>query len=399
MKTLLTATAAAALFAGTAFAGGHAKEVKIGIILGFTGPIESLTPSMADGAELAMKEVTDSGLLLDAATVTPVRADSTCVDSAAAAAAAERIITSDKVDGIMGADCSGVTGAILTNVAVPNGVVMISPSATSPGLSHTNNEDNGLFFRTSPSDARQGFVMTEVLMEEGIKEVALTYTNNDYGKGLADAFSAAFTAAGGNVTISTPHEDGKADYSAEVGALASAGGERLVVVGYVDQGGAGIVRAALDSGAFDTFHFPDGMIGAKLEENFGDEIDGSTGQHPGTDSEGAAMFAKLVGDAFDVTSPFTPESYDAAALIMLAMQAANSKDSNDYKAKVMEVANAPGEKIYPGELAKALQILKDGGDIDYVGATAVELIGPGESAGNYRQIVMDGGKITTTKYR
>ncbi|WP_299699764.1 ABC transporter substrate-binding protein [uncultured Tateyamaria sp.] len=399
MKKLLMASAATALMAGTAFADGHAKEVKIGIILGFTGPIESLTPSMADGAELAMKEVTDSGLLLDSATVTPVRADSTCVDAGAATAAAERLVTSDKVDGIMGADCSGVTGAILNNVAVANGVVMVSPSATSPGLSHNDNEDNGLFFRTAPSDARQGVVMTEVLMEEGIKEVAVTYTNNDYGKGLADSFQAAFEAAGGTVTINAAHEDGKADYSAEVGALAAAGGERLVVAGYVDQGGSGVVRAALDSGAFDTFHFPDGMISAKLAENFGDEIEGSTGQHPGTDSPGAAKFEEMVGDAFDATSPFTPESYDAAALIMLAMQAANSKDSNDYKEHIMDVANAPGEQIFPGELAKALQILKDGGEIDYVGATAVELIGAGESAGNYRQIVVEGGEITTAKYR
>ncbi|MAC80649.1 MAG: branched-chain amino acid ABC transporter substrate-binding protein [Rhodobacteraceae bacterium] len=392
-KTLLAATAASALTAGIA----AADEVKLGVILGFTGPLESLAPAMAAGAEMAIKEVSDSGLLLDGDTVTPMRADSTCIDAGAATAAAERLITSDGVAGIMGADCSGVTGAILSNVAVPNGIVMISPSATSPALSTA--EDNGLFFRTAPSDARQGVVMTDILMEEGIKEVAVTYTNNDYGKGLADSFQAAFEEAGGTVTISAAHEDGKADYSAEVGALAAAGGDRLVVAGYVDQGGSGIVRAALDSGAFDTFHFPDGMISAKLVENFGTEIDGSTGQHPGTDSEGAGVFAELVGDAFDATSPFAPESYDAAALILLAMQAAGSTDSSVYKDKVMDVANAPGEKILPGELGKALQILKDGGDIDYVGASAVELIGPGESAGNYRQIVIEDGEITTVKYR
>jgi len=397
MKKLLMATAAMALATGAAFSAAHTETIKIGIILGFTGPIESLTPSMADGAELAMAEVTESGLLLGGATVVPVRADSTCVDAGAATAVAERLITSDGVKGIMGADCSGVTGAILSNVAMANGIVMISPSATSPGLSTI--EDNGLFFRTSPSDARQGVVMTEVLMEQGINEVAVTYTNNDYGKGLADAFQAAFEAAGGTVTINAAHEDGKADYSAEVGALASAGGQRLVVAGYVDQGGSGIVRAALDSGAFDTFHFPDGMIGTKLEENFGTEIDGSTGQHPGTDSEGFTTFVDMVGDAFDATSPFTAESYDAAALIMLAMQAAGSSDPSAYKNSVMDVANAPGELILPGELAKALQILADGGEIDLVGATAVELIGPGESAGNYRQIVIEGGAITTVKYR
>ena len=233
MKKLLLATAAGALLAGSAFADGHSKEIKIGIVLGFTGPIESLTPHMADGAELAMKEVTESGALLGGKTVTSVRADSTCVDAAAATTAAERLITAEGVKAIMGADCSGVTTAILANVALPNGIVMISPSATSPGLSTA--EDNGLFFRTAPSDARQGVVMTEILMEEGIKSVALTYTNNDYGKGLADAFQSSYEAAGGTITISAAHEDGKADYSAEVGALAAAGGDRLVVAGYIDK--------------------------------------------------------------------------------------------------------------------------------------------------------------------
>ena len=397
MKNLLLAGAALTALTAPALAESHMSEVKLGVILGFTGPIESLTPSMADGAELAMKEVTDSGKLLGGAKVTPVRADSTCVDAGAATAAAERLITAEGVKGIMGADCSGVTGAILTNVAVPNGMVMISPSATSPGLSET--EDNGLFFRTAPSDARQGVVMTEALMDMDVKSVAVTYTNNDYGKGLADSFQKAFEAAGGNVTISAAHEDGKADYSSEVAALASAGGDLLVVAGYVDQGGAGIIRGALDTGAFDRFHLPDGMIGAALEDNFGTELDGSTGQLPGTDSPGAARFAEVVGDAFDVSGPYTGESYDAAALILLAMQAAGSAEPGDYKAKIMEVANAPGEPIYPGELGKALDLLAAGTDIVYVGATAVELIEPGEAAGSYREIKFEGGKMETARYR
>src|SRR6056297_2524289 len=299
MKKLLMATAAAALSAGAVSADDQA--VKLGIILGFTGPIESLTPHMAGGAELAMTEVSDSGALLGGKAVEPVRADSTCIDAGAASAAAERLITADGVKGIMGADCSGVTGAILSNVAVPNGMVMISPSATSPALSSA--DDNGLFFRTAPSDARQGEIMANILMERGIEEVALTYTNNDYGKGLADSFASSYEEKGGTITINAAHEDGKADYSAEVASLASAGGDRLVVAGYVDQGGSGIVRSALDSGAFDTFHFPDGMIGTKLEVNFGSEIDGSTGQHPGTDSPGKDRFQDMVGDNFEATSP------------------------------------------------------------------------------------------------
>lgn len=397
MKKILLASAATLALAGAAHADAHGP-VTLGISLGFTGPLESLAPPMAAGAEMAMAEVTASGLLLGGKAVTSVRGDSTCIDASAAVAVAERLITSDGVDGIMGAMCSGATTAMLTNVAVPNGMVMISPSATSPALSTV--EDNGLFFRTAPSDAAQGVVMANVILERGIDTVAVTYTNNDYGLGLANSFQEAFTAAGGTVTLVAAHEDERADYSAEVGALASAGGDALVVAGYVDSGGSGIIRAALDTGAFDTFVFPDGMVGQALIENFGAEINGSFGQHPGTDSNGAEIYHGLAAAAgFDGTSAFSKEAYDAAALIMLAMQAAGSTVPADYAKHVMDVANAPGEQIMPGELGRALELIAAGQDIDYVGASAVELIGAGESGGNYREIEIKDGEIVTARFR
>jgi branched-chain amino acid transport system substrate-binding protein len=281
---------------------------------------------------------------------------------------------------------------------MPNGMVMISPSATSPALSDL--PDDGLFFRTSPSDARQGVVMTEILMEHDIKSVALTYTNNDYGKGLADSFAAAFEAAGGSVTINAAHDDGKADYSAEVGALASAGGDALVIAGYVDQGGAGVLRGALDSGAFETFVFPDGMVGQALEDNFAAELEGSFGQMPSSEGEGKDKFVALATEAgFDGTSVYASEAYDAAALMLLAMQAAGSSDPQEYKGKIMDIANAPGEPILPGELGKALELIKAGTDIDYQGASSVEFIGNGESSGTFREIEIKDGKIETVQYR
>ena len=45
-------------------------EVKVGIILGFTGPIESLTPAMRDGARMAFDEASNSGNLLGGETIT-----------------------------------------------------------------------------------------------------------------------------------------------------------------------------------------------------------------------------------------------------------------------------------------------------------------------------------------
>ena len=396
MKKLLLATAATALFAGAAYA----EDVKLGILIGFTGPIESLTSHMANAAEAAMAEVNASGKTLNGWNFVSVRGDSTCVDSAAATTAAEKMITSDGVKGIIGGDCSGVTGAVLQNVARPNGMVMVSPSATSPALSTA--EDDGLFFRTAPSDAREGEVMGDILVEHGVKSIALTYSNSDYGKGLAESIAAAFTARGGTVTINAAHEDGKSDYSAEVAALAAAGGDLLVVAGYLDQGGKGIIQASLDSGAFSKFGLPGGMVGDSLPLAIGPALDGSYGQVAQSDSAGAAILAdmgKAATPAYDATSPYTMESYDAAALIMLAMQATNSTDPKVYGAKIMDIANGPGEQILPGQLGHAMELLAAGTAINYDGASGVQLVGAGESAGRYKEFVVKGGKYETVKFR
>ena len=389
MKKLLLASTILAMTASQALA----ADIKVGIILGFTGPIESMTPDMGSSAELAFKEVSDSGMLLDGSKIVAIRGDSTCIDSAAATAVAEKQVTSDGVVAIMGADCSGVTGAIANNVAVPNGVVMVSPSATSPGL--TALKDNGYFFRTSPSDARQGEVIADILKARGINEIAVTFTNNDYGKGLAEAFAKAYS---GKITISAAHEDGKADYSAEVGALSASGSKYLAVFGYADQGGKGIIQASLDTGAFENFVLCDGMISDGLITAIGKGLDGAIGTLPGGAGKGQDMFQAIAAKAgMKKGGAFTGESYDAGALIALAMQAAGSADRAGIQAKMMMVANAPGEKIMPGELAKALKILKGGGDVDYVGATSVEFNEVGEVYGSYKELEVKGGKFETLK--
>ena len=394
-KLLIAAFMFVSAFTSNLFADGHA--IKMGIILGFTGPIESLTPAMRDSAKLAFSEASNSGSLLGGKKISVIEGDSTCVDSAAAQAAAEKLVA-DGVVAIMGADCSGVTGAIASNVAVPNGVTMISPSATSPGL--TDLDDKGFFFRTAPSDARGGQILADITKDRKIKSVAITYTNNDYGKGLADVYEAAVKAHGIKVTTVAAHEDGKADYTAEVSTLASAGGDAIAVIGYLDQGGKGIIQGSLDSGAFDTFILSDGMIGDSLTDAFGKNLNKSFGSLPGSTGKGAGVFAKVAKDGgIDSSGPYTGESYDAAALLVLAMQAGGSADRASIAKNVMSVANGPGKKIYPGELKKALDLLASGKAVDYEGATGVSFTDVGEAFGSFLEKEIKGGKFKTKKQR
>jgi len=389
MKSYIKTTASLALAVGVATT-SFGATVKIGELQGFTGPIESMIPAMSGGANLAVTEVNASGKYLYG-TIEVVQGDSKCIDADAAVAEGERLINDENVMAIMGPNCSGVTGAFVSNVGMPNGVVNISPSATSPAL--TDIEDNGFFFRTAPSDARQGQVLADIAMSRGQSDMAVTYTNDDYGKGLADAFVTAYEAAGGTVTVISGHENDKADYSADVAALSAGGSATLAVLGYADTGGKGILAASEDTGAFTDYVFADGMMSATTSGAVGD---GSWGTMPAPSADLLASWL-AVAEAGGVAGAevFAAESYDAMALIILASQAAGGTDRAGIQAEVMGIANAPGIQCNAGELGECLKYISGGLVVDYVGATGVEFTAVGEGKGSYAEQEIIGGAFTT----
>ncbi len=386
-KSLVLAIAGSAILTGSAMA-----DVKVGSLMGFTGPIESLTGGIHRGAEIAAEEINAAGGVAGGNMIELVTGDTTCGDATAATAAADRLVNAEQVAAIVGALCSGATTAAANSAAVPSGVVMVSPASTSPAI--TGLDDNDLVFRTAPSDARQGQVLAQVLRERGVESVAVTYVNNDYGKGFNDAFAAAFTDAGGTVTGSQAHEDGKADYRAEIAALAAGGADTLVVLAYLDGSGQTIIRQAVEEGDFAKFAGGDGMVGQSLADAIGGSLEGMVATQPGGDSAGADAFAKVAeANGLELDGPFRAEAYDAMALIALAMQKKGSVGRDGMSAAVRDVANAPGEEILPGELGKALEILAGGGDVNYQGATGVEFDDAGDPPGSYLVMEVKDGKF------
>lgn len=344
-------------------------DVKIGFLGGFTGPIESLVPPIGDAAKLAATHVNEQGGVLDGQNIEIVTGDTTCADATAAANAADRLVNVENVAAVVGALCSGATISGANNAGIPGNVVMVSPASTSPAL--TSLEDNDLVFRTAPSDAYQGEVLARVIKGKGVDEIAITYVNNDYGKGFADALEAAFQGEGGTVAAKEAHEDGKADYRAELGSLSSSGAGALVVLAYADGSGQTIVRQALEAGEFQTYIGGDGMVSDTLPGNAGGSIDGMIATRPGTpDIPGASVYTDLAtAGGLDPTATFAAQSYDAAFLLALAMQKKGSADRDGMAAALREVATAPGEVILPGEWSKAVELLAAGTDINYEGAS------------------------------
>jgi branched-chain amino acid transport system substrate-binding protein len=372
MSTILRRTFAASV-AGLAMiamtSASAAAEVKIGFLGGFTGPIESLVPPIFEASRLAAQHINDQGGLLDGEQLVIVQGDTTCADATAAANAADRMVNAENVVALVGPLCSGATIAAANSAAIPGGVVLISPASTSPAL--TTLDDNDLVFRTTPSDAYQGEILAKILRREGHDNIAITYVNNDYGKGFADALEAAFIEEGGTVAAKEAHEDGKADYRAEIGSLASVAADLLVVLAYVDGSGQTIIRQALEGGDFNIFAGGDGMVGDTLVAAVGEgRLDGMIATRIGNpETPGAELYNEAAREAgLDPSASFAAQAYDATFLLALAIQKNGSASREGLNQTLREVASAPGEEIYPGEWEKAVRLIAEGADINYEGA-------------------------------
>jgi branched-chain amino acid transport system substrate-binding protein len=239
-----------------------------------------------------------------------------------------------------------------------------------------------------------------LLISKGIKDVAVTYVNNDYGKGLADVFVATFTAAGGTVSANVAHEDGKADYRAELGQLSSGGSQNLVVLAYASGSGKTIIQQAIEGGEFTSYVGGDGMIGDDLLAGLpADAVNGKiiatrAGAYAG---ESADLYKKLATDAGqDPAATYAPQAYDAAFLLALAIEKNGSASREGLSKALRDVATAPGEKILPGEWSKAVELIKAGTDIDYKGASGdMEFDAVGDVPGQIEWFVIEGGAVAS----
>lgn len=368
MKKALLAMAVAA--SSAAFIGTAQAEVKLGFLGGFTGPIESLTPPIFDAAQLAVQHINEQGGILGGQTLVMPSGDSTCSDASAASNAADRMVNTEQVTAIVGALCTGETVAAANNAAIPGGVVMVSPASTAPAV--TDLDDNDLVFRTVPSDAFQGEMLARLLISKGIEDAAVAYVNNDYGRGLSDAFTATFEAEGGTVVANEAHEDGRADYRSELGSLSSGGSETLVVLAYADGSGQTLLRQAYESGLFTQYVGADGMVGDNLVNAVGaDVLEGMIATRPGSpDTPGTETFEELAAEGgIDASAVFAAQAYDAAFLLALAIEQNGSADREGLSEALRAVASAPGEVILPGEWEKAVELIAQGEEINYEGAS------------------------------
>jgi branched-chain amino acid transport system substrate-binding protein len=369
----------------------HAQEVKLGFLGSITGPIAELVPPIVASSQLAVDEINAQGGILGGRQLALVVGDDQCT-SQGAVDATRKLVDVDQVTAIVGALCSGASIAAANSVAIPAGVVMVSPSATTPEM--TALADNDVIFRIAPSDSFQGEVLAKYVLDKGLDKIALTYINNDYGVGFANAFREAYTRRGGTITADQAHEPNKPSYRSELATLAEGDPKALVILAYAGGTGLPMIRQALEGGLFDTFVGGDGMRDDVLIREIGPENLKIFITQPVSLPDNPAL--QRFNEAFtavegDPNSIFVAQGYDSTMLLALAVEKAGSTDRAAVSKALREIANAPGEPVGPGEWGKAVQLLKEGKDIDYQGASGpIEFDEKGDVPGTVAEFVIEG---------
>ena len=400
-STTLTATAALALAMASGAVRAEDCKITVGVVMELTGPAGEYGQAGAKSVEMAFRDINDAGLVQGCKLAADTRDSQS--QGTVAVDAATQLVQLKKVPVIIGGIISSVSIPILTAVTAPAKVVQISPASSSPTLTALGRDGktNGIFFRTITSDALQGTAAAKFALDQGIKKIAVIHVNNDFGVNMFGEFAKAYKALGGEIVSTTPYNEKQASYASEATAAMVGKPDALYLIATpVD--GATIARAWVSQGGVGKFLLNDGMnspdfiasVGAKyLNEAYGT----SSGTSPSASTEYFNANYKAFSN-IDPANPAADRSYDAGAIVGLAIAAAGSQDPLAIRDAIFKVTAKDGAVIHAGkaEFAKALALLKDGKAIRYEG-----VIGPvafdqfGDITGPFRLWKITDGKVIT----
>jgi ABC-type branched-subunit amino acid transport system substrate-binding protein len=375
--------------------------VTIGVVMELTGPAGQFGQAGSKAVELAFRDLNDAGGVAGCRLAAEIR-DSQSQGSVAVDAA-KQLVEVRRLPAIIGGIISSVSIPVLTSVTAPAGVVQISPASSSPTLTNLGREgkSGGWFFRTITTDALQGVAAARYALDNGLKRLTVIHVNNDFGVNMVKEFTRAYGALGGTIVSVTPYNPSQASYQPEVTRAMEGNPDALYLVSYPGDG-ATIARTWISLGGVKRFLLNDGMNSAQFIRDVGAQhlndaygTSSGTTRTPSTEyfAREYAAFAKL-----DPASPAADRSYDAAAILGLAIAQAGKAEPAAIRDSIRKVLDPKGTTVHAGaaEFRQALGLLKEGKPIRYVG-----VIGPvqfdrfGDITGPFRLWRIQNGHVTT----
>ena len=371
---------------------GTDGQLVIGTLLPVTGDLAFLGPPEVAGARLAVADINAAGGVLGNDVVLH-EGDSGDTNQDIANPEVDRLLALD-VDAIIGAASSAVSKLVIDKIT-GNNVIHFSPANTSPDFTTYN--DNGLYFRTAPSDLLQGKVLADLVASEGNEIAGVIYRQESYGQGLADSFRDNFESQGGTVDPFIAYAPGTDNFDAEVDQLAGANPDAIVVIGF--QESATILVTMHERGIGPTsatnVYGVDGNIGgigAELSDP--SIIAGMRGTEPSVNLSSISDFTARLDGAYEgglqEIYAYGAETYDAIVIVALAALVANSDDPVEIAAEINGVTRGGTKCI---SFAECKNIIENGGDPDYDGVGGpYEFVEAGEpAAASFRIATYNGG--------
>ncbi len=321
-----TTTAAGEATTTTAGGGGEGKPFKFGLAAPFTGQYANYGGSHKAGAAIAVAELKAAGGV-NGGDVSYVSGDD-LGDPKEAVLVAQKL-TDDKdvlfVNGHMFSGATLAAGLKYEEAGLP----MISPSATNPDITALGN----YIWRICMTDAVQGEGLAKYAVATlGLKKIAIVHSDNDYGKGLADAFEAAATAAGGEIVAREQYTDGDTDFKAQLTKVKDAAPELIFLSGYYPEGSK-IAAQAKELGLTAQMLGSDGFASDELIKLGGASVEGmliSTFFDYSKQDPAVQKFVETYRAANNGANPdwFAASAYDVIMLVATAAQKAgeNSRE-------------------------------------------------------------------------
>ena len=365
---IATFVLAAVLSVGTV----GAEDVTIGVLYPFSGDLGAYGKPETDAMYLAVKEVNENGGVLGGRLKLLIKDTETSEDEAVAKA--HELLDWYNVSVIIGTAGSETCKAII-GYTTSNGVLQISPSVT--GVEFTTYPDNDLFFRTCPSDALQGIAMARLAIKQGYKTASTLVVWNPYGVGFEKAFTKEFKTLGGKVLESVKYDPDTTTFNSEVEQVAAVNPDCVMLCAYPETG-SGMLKAAYKKGYMDNIDWllSEGLKSDNLADMVGKDeagnyiIAGLKGTTP--DSRGPAYETfrqKYLAEYGKEPEAYCANSYDAVAVVALAIEKAGDTSGTAIRDSLRDVANPPGNKDV-SDIGEALDTIRKGFySINYLGAS------------------------------
>lgn len=345
-----------------AAAGEGDGTLTIGTLLPETGSLAFLGPPEFAGVTLAVQEINEAGGVLGN-DVVQIDSDSGDTSTNIAQQSVDTLLAQD-VDAIIGAASSSVSLSVIDKI-IGAGVVQVSPANTSTDF--TDYDDDGLYFRTAPSDVLQGRVLGDAVLQDGHANVAILALQDAYGETLAEQATIAIEDGGGSVVFSEFYDPRATDFSALLDEASATNPDAVILIAF-DETKTIIPQAvSRNFGPQDVpYFFVDGNLANYSEDFDPGTLTGTKGTLPG--AETTEEFRDRLQEAYGELTEFAyaAESYDAAILVALAAVAAGD-DAGTSLAQQMQAVSSEGTACT--SFAECVDLLNAGEDIDYNGVS------------------------------